>query len=125
TTLDTARQDELMSYFEQVNKARNHPGFTFLYHYQEYSRGSDNPYSYTQFLEHYRRKYAKLKGSLKLEHDPGKEMFVDYAGKKLEIVDRQTGEVIPVEFFVAILPNSQYTYVEACRSQKREDFIAC
>src|SRR5690625_313600 len=125
TTLDTDRQDELMNYFEQVNKARNHPGFTFQYHYQEYKQTANNPYGYTQFLEHYRRKYAKIKGSLKLEHDPGKEMFVDYAGKKREIVDRKTGEVIPVEVFVAILPNSHYTYVEACKSQKREDFIAC
>lgn len=125
TTLDTARQDKLMKYFEQINKARSHPGFTFWHHYQEYSQSVDNPYSYTQFLEHYRRKYAKEKGSLKLDHEAGKEMFVDFAGKKLEIVDKQTGEVIPVEVFVAILPSSQYTYVEACLSQKREDFISC
>ena len=125
TTLDTDRQDELMKYFERVNKAHNHPGFTFQYHYHEYSRSADDPYSYTQFLEHYRRKYAKAKGSLKLEHEPGKEMFVDFAGKKLEIIDRETGEAIPVEVFVSILPNSHFTYVEACKSQKREDFIAC
>lgn len=125
TTLDTDRQNELMKYFERVNQARNHPGFTFQYHYQEYTRSADNPYGYTQFLEHYRRKYAKVKGSLKLDHEPGKEMFVDFAGKKLKIVDRETGEVIPVEVFVSILPNSHFTYAEACRSQKREDFIAC
>src|SRR5690554_4374659 len=125
TTLDIHRQDGLMRYFEQVNKARNHPGFTFQYHYEEYRNSVKHPYSYTQFLEHYRRKYAKAKGSLKLEHDPGKELFVDFAGQKLQIVDRETGEIIPVEVFVAILPNSHYTYIEACKSQKREDFIAC
>ncbi|SRR5690606_8044893 len=32
TTLDTERHNELMLYFEGVNKARNHPGFTFLHH---------------------------------------------------------------------------------------------
>lgn len=125
TTLDTDRQNELMHYFEQINQARNHPGFTFQYHYHQYRDRVKNPYSYTQFLEHYRRKYAKVKGSVKLEHDPGKEMFVDFAGKKLEIIDKETGEAVPVEIFVCILPNSQYTYVEACLSQKREDFIAC
>ena len=52
-------------------------------------------------------------------------MFVDFAGQKLTIVERGTGEIIPVEVFVAILPNSHYTYIEACKSQKREDFIAC
>lgn len=62
---------------------------------------------------------------MKLEHLAGENMFVDYAGKKLPIVNKQTGEIEDVEVFVAILPSSQYTYVEACRSQKLEDFIRC
>ncbi len=125
TTIDNKRYNELMLYFEGVNKARNHPGFTFLYHYHDYAGQASNPYSYTQFMEHYRRKYPKLKGSMKLEHEAGKEMYIDYTGKKLHIIDKDTGEVIPVEVFIAILPNSQYTYVEACLSQKREDLINC
>ncbi|MEE1964645.1 IS21 family transposase, partial [Allomuricauda taeanensis] len=125
TTIDNVRYDELMRCFEGINRARNHPGFTFLHHYRDYVRTARDPYGYTQFLEHYHRKYAKVKGSMKLEHDPGKELFIDFAGKKLHIVERDTGEVVPVEVFVAILPNSQYTYVEACRSQKREDLITC
>lgn len=123
TTQNTERQDELMQYFEGVNKARNHPGFTFLFHYNEYVQTAKEPYSYTQFLDYYRKKYGVAKGSMKLEHEPGKEIFVDYAGKKLQIANKQTGEAVPVEVFVAILPNSQYTYVEACTSQKQEDFI--
>lgn len=125
TTIDNGRYDELMLYFEKVNHARNHPGFTFLFHYTEYKQQSSNAYSYTQFMEHYHRKYSKVKGSMKLEHTAGHEVFIDFAGKKLEFIDKDTGEVIPVEVFVAILPNSQYTYVEACMSQKREDLIAC
>jgi len=125
STIDNERFDYLMHYFEKVNQWRNHPGFTFLYHYNEYRLQAKEPYSYTQFMEHYRRKYAKQRGSMKLEHEAGKEIFIDYAGKKLHITDKETGELIPVEVFVAILPNSQYTYVEACMSQKREDLIAC
>lgn len=125
STIDNQRYDELMVYFEGVNKARNHPGFTFLHHYQEYVQNARDPYSYTQFLEHYRRKYSKIKGSMKLEHEAGKEMFIDFTGKKLHVVNKETGELVPMEVFVAILPNSQYTYVEACESQKREDLISC
>ena len=58
TTIDNTRYDALMLYFEGMNKARNHPGFTFLYHYGEYSQRVKQPYGYTQFMEHYRRKYA-------------------------------------------------------------------
>ena len=123
TTINNDRYDGLMRYFEGINKARNHPGFTFLHHYNEYAQRAKEPYGYTQFMEHYQRKYSKIKGAMKLEHEAGKEMFVDYAGKKLHIVDKETGELIPVEVFVAILPNSQYTYVEASKSQKQEDLI--
>lgn len=125
TTLDTLRHNNLMLYLERVNKSQCHPGFTFLYHYQEYIQQVDNPYSYTQFLEHYRRKYPKVKGSMKLDHIAGNEMYIDFAGKKLHIINKETGELMPVEVFVSILPCSQYTYVRACKSQQRSDLIEC
>lgn len=125
TTINNERYNELMGYFDQINQSRTHPGFTFFHHYNEYRQQAKEPYGYTQFMEHYSRKYAKVKGSMKLEHEAGKEVFIDFAGTKLHITDRQTGELIPVEVFVSILPSSQYTYVEACMSQKREDLIHC
>lgn len=125
STLDISRHNELMLYFEGVNKARNHPGFTFLHHYQQYVEQAETPYSYTQFLEHYRRKYPREKGSMKLDHIAGEEMYIDFAGKKLQIINKDTGELIPVEVFVAILPCSHYTYIRACMSQQRSDLISC
>lgn len=38
-------------------------------------------------------------------------------------MDRDTGEVHPAQVFVAILTCSQYTYVQATASQKREDLV--
>jgi len=125
TTIDNDRYDLLMQYFEKVNLARNYKGFTFVYHYQEYASSVTRPYSYTQFMEHYNRKHNKQKGSMKLEHVAGHNMMIDFAGKPLHIVDKETGELIPVEVFVSILPCSHYTYVEACMSQKREDLLPC
>jgi transposase len=125
TTIDNERYNDLMLYLEQVHQQRSHPGFTFQYHYQEYRSNSARPYSYTQFMAHYRTKYAREKGSMKLDHQAGHEMFVDFTGKKLSVVNKQTGEATEVEVFVAILPCSQYTYVEACISQKRGDFLSC
>lgn len=125
TTIDNERFDTLMKYFEKVNLARNYPGFTFLYHYKEYAHSVDDPYSYTQFMEHYNRRYAKIKGSMKLEHLAGHQMMIDFAGKHLYITDKETGEQKSVEVFVSILPCSQYTYVQACESQRREDLLSC
>lgn len=125
TTINNERYDELMQYFERSKAQRDHPGFTHLYHYQEYCKQSAAPYGYTQFMEHFHRRYKEQTGSMKLEHKPGHEVLIDFAGKRLHIVDRDTGEMQAVEVFVAILPFSQYTYVEACASQKREDLFTC
>ena len=46
--------------------------------------------------------------------------YVDFAGDKLSIIDQQTGEIKPVEVFVAILGASQLTYVEAVMTQQRK-----
>lgn len=125
TTISNERFNELMRYFDKVNEARKHPGFTFLYHYHVYKQQASHPYGYTQFMEHYNRKHPKEKGSMKLEHKPGYEVFFDYAGKKLQVTDKKTGQVKDVEVFIAMLPHSQYTYVEASWSQKREDMLPC
>lgn len=125
TTIKNERYDQLMRFFEKVNRAREHPGFTFQYHHKLYKEAHPDGYGYTQFMEHYNRQFKKTKGSLKLDHKAGYEVFIDFAGKKLHLTDKQTGEQVPVEVFVAILPHSQYTYVEACMSQKREDLLTC
>ncbi|MGB3467282.1 MAG: IS21 family transposase [Cyclobacteriaceae bacterium] len=125
TTVNNGRFSALMLFFEAMHAQRNHPGFTLQYHYRLYEEQTAEPYSYTQFTAHYRRRYKQTKSSIKLNHPAGKELYVDFAGKKLQIVDPSTGEISEVEVFIATLPFSQYTYVEACKSQKREDFIHC
>ncbi|NHE55561.1 hypothetical protein [Cyclobacterium plantarum] len=63
-------------------------------------------YSYTQLMERFNRKYARIRSSMKLDHEPGKEIFIDYAGTKMHIVDRETGEEKPAEVFLATEPYS-------------------
>ena len=57
-------------------------------------------------------------------HQAGEKCFVDYAGQQPAIIDAATGEVIPVELFVAVLGASNYTYAEATRTQQVPDWIA-
>lgn len=47
-------------------------------------------------------------------------MEVDWAGQTAFLVDSDTGGRIPAYIFVATLPSSQYTYVEAFLSQNQE-----
>jgi len=39
------------------------------------------------------------------------------------IWDRETGEAVEVELYVAVLGASNYTYVEATRTQQLADFV--
>lgn len=59
-----------------------------------------------------------------IEHKVGDKLYIDFAGDKLKIIDKETGEEKAVEVFVAILGASQLTYVEAVYTQAKEDLIA-
>jgi transposase len=118
------RYEALAAQFEYFFNELKKPGCTLLTLWNEYRQKHNHHYGYTQFTHHYNLWANKEEGSGKLEHKAGEKLFVDYAGKKLHIVDRQSGELKPVEVFVGILPCSQYTYVEACGSQQRDELIA-
>jgi transposase len=91
--------------------------------YNEYKVTDPEGYSYNHFCREYRLWCAAKDVAGVMEHKAGDKMFVDFAGKKLQITDRYTGEVKKVEAFVGILGFSQFTYVQATASQKRDVFI--
>lgn len=94
--------------------------------FKEYKQKYPEGYSRSSFCFYLRRYHETNNVVMHLEHKAGDKLFIDFAGKKLSIVDKESGEIIPVEIFVAILPCSQLTYVEAVATQKKEDLItAC
>lgn len=121
---DQVLYEQLCAYFPHFHKELTKPGCTLLNLWEKYQNKHPEGYKYTQFVHCFRQWQDRKKVSSKLEHKAGEKVFVDFAGKKLHYIDRNTGEVIEVEVFVAILPASQYTFVTAVRSQGREDFIS-
>lgn len=63
--------------------------------------------------------------SLHIEQQPGDKLYVDFAGSKLSVADPYTGEIKEVEVFVAVFGYSGKTYVRACESQRKEDYLSC
>jgi hypothetical protein len=58
-------------------------------------------------------------------HEPGKEMFIDWVGDTLDcVVDPNTGEVVTAHFFVSVLGYSCYPYAEAFPNEKMESWLA-
>lgn len=78
-------------------------------------------------LSSFKRAVRQYKFHIKVvghvEHYAADQMYVDFAGDRLEVVDGMTGETKKAEVFVAVLPFSHYTYCEAVWSQRKEDLI--
>lgn len=119
----SAKYEALAEKFPWLVEELKRTGVTLLTLWEEYQKEHPDGYSYSQFCYHFQvwRNASKL--TMHIVHKAGDKMFVDYAGNKLLTVDRKTGEIIPVEVFVAILGASQLTYIEASKSQRSEDWI--
>lgn len=72
------------------------------------------PVGYTKFTIGYGEFVNARQLTSHLLHKPGVVSEVDWSGSKMAVVDRNTGEIIPVYLFVATLPYSQYSYIEPC-----------
>lgn len=92
-------------------------GVTLQLLWLEYRAVHPGGYSYSQYCEHYRQFARRLRPSMRQVHRAGEKLFVDFAGKRPHLVDRHTGERIPVELFVGSVGASGLIYAEATRTQ--------
>jgi transposase len=110
--------------FPHVDKELKRTGMNRRILWEAYRKEFPDGFQYTQFCFYYNQWKARVNPTMHLDHKAGDKVYVDFAGEKLSITDKETGEVIAVEVFVAILGASQLTYVEAVATQQKEDFIA-
>ncbi len=124
---DKKRENEryatLISHFSYIEKELKRPGVTLQLLWQELFESQTKAYSYSQYCYHYQQWSKKQKVSMHIEHKAGDKMYVDFTGVKQVVIDEKTGEVTQVEVFVAVLGSSQKCYIEAVKSQKKEDWI--
>ena len=123
TKANTDRLLKLQEFFPGMGKELGRTGVDKWNLWTEYKQRETDGYTYSHFCREFKRWSQKQDVSAHFEHKAGDRAFIDFTGKKLFIVDKQTGEIIAVEVFVAILGYSNYIYVEATASQKKEDFI--
>lgn len=106
-----------------IHRERHRPGVTLELLHHEYLEQHPEGLRYTAFCDRY-RKWIRRRGLVMRQlHVAGDKLFVDYSGKKPQIVNPKTGEVTEVELFVAVLGASNYTYAEATATQQIADWI--
>jgi transposase len=117
------RQMELDTLMPGYVARLSHKGMTVRKLFKEYRESHPDGFQETAFKRAVRqyRIHSKVVGHV--EHYAADQMYIDFAGDKLEVIDEMTGEVKKAEVFVAILPFSHYTYCEAVWSQRKEDLI--
>jgi len=116
----------LFDLFPSIDKELKRKGVTRMLLWEEYKSKHPDGVGKSQFLWHFSQWKSRIAPSMRKEHKAGDKLYIDFAGDKLFITDKETGKVKPVEVFVTVLGASQLTYVEAVVSQKKEDFIpAC
>ena len=112
-------KDELAYFSRELEKV----GVTRRVLWDEYRQSNPDGYGYTQFCHHLGQYMMAKNPSMVLQHKAGEKLFIDFAGKKLSYVDRETGEVIECQVFVACLPYSDYSFAMAVHTQGIGDFI--
>ena len=100
-------------------------GVTKYYLWSIYKAENLDGVGYSQYCDHLNKYLKSQELSYVFDHKAGDKLMVDFAGKKLYLTDYETGEQIPVEFFVGILPCSGLTFAMACMSQQSPDFLSC
>ena len=106
-----------------IHQELKRPSVTLQLLWEEYKAMHPEGYQLSQFCYLYQCWRDHLKISMRQIHKAGEKMFVDYAGQKVPIRNRHTGEIKKAEIFVAVLGASNYTYAEAQWSQGLENWI--
>lgn len=117
------RYDRLMTRMDYYQAELRRTGVNKRLLWDEYRQQNPDGYGYSQFCWHLVQQQVAVRPSMVLEHKPADKLFIDFAGKKLHYVDKQTGEMIACHVFVACLPYSDYGFAMAVRSQSSEDFL--
>jgi len=107
-----------------IHRELRRPEVTLALLWEEYRAGAPAGFGYSWFCDLYRAWAGRLQPTMRQVHLAGEKLFVDFAGRTGAVVDAKTGEIIPVQIFVAVLGASSFTYAEAVWSQKLPDWIA-
>jgi transposase len=118
------RQEDLLRYFAAATGDLSRTGVTRETLWAEYLLKHDGGYSYSQFCHHLKLYERNNDLAMHLEYKPGDLAMFDHAGKRMHIVSPDTGEAVPCECFVAILPFSGLIYVTFTPSRKISDLLA-
>ena len=119
------RFEVLKPLLELYSKEVKRPKMTIQKLWEEYvDEFGDQAYSYTTFKHHLQEYISSHTYKFHNEHKPGAELQVDFAGDKLYLTDKYTGEKIPVVILCCTLPCSGFSFVYALPDASMENLFS-
>lgn len=109
----------------QVHAELQQRDITLSLLWEEFRKDNPESASYTQFTRHYQAWLKKQKISMRQVHKPGDKLFVDFCGRTMPIIDRDSGEEIRAHVFVGTLGASGYICATAVASQTVANWLHC
>lgn len=109
--------------YQYIHEELKRPHVNLRLLWTEFKAEQPDGLAYSQFCNRYRSWAAKTKAVMHLDHKPGYEMFVDWAGTKMQVINTETGELLAAHLFVSTIGSSSYPYVEAFPSECLENWI--
>src|SRR3954454_7251006 len=104
---ESSRVTDLETLLPALSDKLKKRGVTKQMIYADYISQCPSGYKHSAFLVRLNAYMGMSKPSMRVPHKAGDKLFIDFTGKRLQIVDAATGEVQDVEVFVAILGCSQ------------------
>ena len=99
--------------------------FTLLQGWRSYTsrRSVLRKYGYSQYCALFNAYVRKHDLTAVLKHEPGKTMFIDWAGDTIDLVDAITGTTTKAYLFVTVLPYSGYLWCRAFTDMRMPAWI--
>ena len=109
-----------------VRSMRSNRHFTLLQAWRVYlgSQADGRKYGYSQYCHLFGEYAVRNDLVATLHHEPGRAMFVDWAGDTVAIADAVTGEVVKAYLFVAVLPFSGMVFCRGFTTMGMDSWIA-
>ena len=115
--------------YDYVHKELMRTGVTEMLLWQEYCstcrEKGERPCSYLTFTRNYRKHIFAKSYTSRVPHKPGVTVEVDWSGPTMGYVDPDTGKKMTAYLFVATMPFSQKSYVEAAPDMKEKSWLSC
>ncbi|GAB3013856.1 IS21 family transposase [Niabella terrae] len=119
------RLQALMAHFEKSASDLTKTGVTRKRLWAEYIEEHEHGYKYSQYCNILSKYLKDTDPTFHWEYRPAEFIQADFAGDKLSYVDKESGEVISAEVFIAILPFSGLIFCMAVATQRIADFAIC